>query len=151
MYGATTTHHGGCLCGAVRYRVTAEPQISCYCCCTTCQGATGAPAVAWIAVPESGFAIVAGAPGRYESSPGVVREFCAGCGTALTYRNPAYPDGRFRSEALVAVTSVTLDDPGAFPPTEVFHGNELPAWLDERSLGPHAVHHHPRRPDDRSA
>ncbi|MDA1072262.1 MAG: hypothetical protein O2825_12805 [Proteobacteria bacterium] len=38
-------HEGGCLCGAVRYRVTSAPQVSCYCCCATCQGATGAPAV----------------------------------------------------------------------------------------------------------
>ena len=48
-------HEGGCLGGAVRYRVTSAPQVSCYCCCATCQGATGAPAVSWIAVEDAGF------------------------------------------------------------------------------------------------
>lgn len=146
-----TAHQGGCLCGAVRYRVTAEPQVACYCCCATCQGATGAPAVSWIAVEEAGFEIVAESPVAYESSPGVTRSFCGRCGTALTYRNPGYPDDRFQTASLVAIASITLDDPEAFPPTEVFHGDELPSWLSPHRLCPGGRHHHTGTGDDDTA
>ncbi len=142
-----TAHDGGCLCGAVRYRVTAQPQVSCYCCCATCQGASGAPAVSWIAVEESGFTITAGTPVTYESSPSVARTFCGRCGTALTYTNPTYPDDRFQRSSLIAVASITLDDPEAFPPTEVFHGDELPSWLSPHNLSPGGRHHHTGEPE----
>ena len=36
-----TTHEGGCLCGAVRYRVEGEPPRSSVCSCTCCQRRTG--------------------------------------------------------------------------------------------------------------
>ncbi|MBT6205489.1 MAG: GFA family protein [Alphaproteobacteria bacterium] len=136
-------HKGGCLCGDIRYQVSSDPLVQCYCCCETCQGASGAPAVSWIAVRESGFEITAGKPVAYGSSPDVIREFCGHCGTALTYRNHGYPDDRFR-EALVAVTSVSLDNIEAFPPTELFHDNELPDWLPAEQLCPGAKRHHPK-------
>ncbi len=136
-------HEGGCLCGDVRYRVSGIPQVRCDCCCATCRGATGAPAVAWIAVAEADFALLAGSPVDYESSPGVLRTFCGRCGTALTYRNGGYPDDRFQRDALVAVASATLDDIEAFPPDELFHDNELPSWLPAERLCPGATRHHP--------
>lgn len=34
-------HEGGCLCGAVRYRVEGEPARSSVCSCTCCQRRTG--------------------------------------------------------------------------------------------------------------
>ena len=36
-----TIHEGGCLCGAVRYRVEGEPALSSVCNCTSCQRRTG--------------------------------------------------------------------------------------------------------------
>lgn len=41
------THDGGCLCGRVRFRVTAEALDSGYCHCRMCQRNSGAPTVAW--------------------------------------------------------------------------------------------------------
>ena len=35
------THEGGCLCGAVRYRVLGEPARASVCSCTACQRRTG--------------------------------------------------------------------------------------------------------------
>ncbi len=136
---------GGCLCGDLRYQISEEPAVQCYCCCETCQGATGAPAVSWIALPETGFRFIRGNPTTYESSPDVIREFCGRCGTAVTYRNAGYPDGRFQSDDLIAITSSSLDDIEAFPPREVFHGDELPSWIDPEKLCPGARHHHGRR------
>jgi len=137
-------HEGGCLCGAVRYRITAEPVVQCYCCCETCRGATGAPTVSWIAVPERGFEVTQGAMTRYESSANVWREFCPTCGTAISYRNGGYPDDRFEADDLVAVTSSSLDDIEAFPPNELFHDDELPDWLPADQLCPGAKRHHPK-------
>ena len=37
------TIEGGCLCGAIRYRVTAEPQGRTLCHCESCRRAAGAP------------------------------------------------------------------------------------------------------------
>lgn len=47
----TQVHEGGCLCGAVRYRITGEPKSVGYCHCRMCQRAAGAPVVAWATVP----------------------------------------------------------------------------------------------------
>jgi hypothetical protein len=138
----TQHHDGGCLCGDVRYRVTAQPVIQCYCCCATCRGASGAAAVPWIAVPETGYTITKGEPVTFQSSDTVIRQFCGRCGTALNYRNTDYPDNRFQADALVAVASATLDDIEAFPPNEVFHGDELPSWIKPEDLCPGAKHHH---------
>ena len=35
------THEGGCLCGAVRYRVSNVPMVTAACHCTFCQRRTG--------------------------------------------------------------------------------------------------------------
>ena len=39
---------GGCLCGGVRYRISAEPHHASYCHCRMCQRSAGAPVVAWL-------------------------------------------------------------------------------------------------------
>jgi hypothetical protein len=107
---------GGCLCGAVRYRIDAAPLEASICHCVTCRRAAGAQSVAWATVPSAGFAWTAGAPARHASSPGVIRSHCAVCGTSLAYQ--ATPES-------VDVTIASLDDPEAVPPTE-----EL--WLSHR-------------------
>src|SRR6266702_3898762 len=100
---------GGCLCGAVRYRATGKPIAQSLCHCRTCRLASGAPSVAWVVFPSSGFAIIAGEPATFHSSPGVVRTFCATCGTPLTYQ-------RTSETQTIDVTTVTLDAPDDFPP-----------------------------------
>ena len=40
-------HTGGCLCGAIRYRITGAPVEALYCHCRMCRRAHGAPVVAW--------------------------------------------------------------------------------------------------------
>ena len=59
---------GGCLCGAVRYRVEGPPLHAGYCHCRMCQRAAGAPVVAWGAWPADRFAWLQGKPGRFASS-----------------------------------------------------------------------------------
>ena len=55
----------------------------------------------------AGFSFVTGEPGRFASSPGVTRSFCARCGTSLTLYSEAFP-----GEIYVSICS--LDDPEAW-------------------------------------
>jgi hypothetical protein len=115
-------HEGGCLCGAVRYRVAGDAVVTAWCHCTICRRSAGAPAVAWAMFPIDGFAYTAGKPGVYESTPGVSRTFCAACGTPLACTGPNLP-------GLVDLTTASLDDPAAFAPkVHIFESRRIP-WV----------------------
>lgn len=111
-------HEGGCVCTAIRYRITELPAYSVVCHCASCRRANGAMAVAWITVARSEFRFVAGFPQPYQSSPGVVRRFCSTCGTSLTYENAGNADS-------IDITTATLDQPEAFPPRQE-------VWLEHK-------------------
>lgn len=100
---------GGCLCGAVRYRITKPPLRASFCHCRICQRAGGAPVVSWVITPADGFGIVAGEPAAFRSSPEGTRQFCGSCGTQLTFRHTASPGE-------IDVTGASLDDPDAYAP-----------------------------------
>jgi len=116
------THEGGCLCGAVRYRVAGPLGDAVYCHCALCRRANAAPAVPWITVPPARFALTAGAPASYRSSDHGTRAFCAACGTQLTFRTTQRPDD-------VDVTLCSLDRPqDATPAYHIWSESRLP-WL----------------------
>ena len=85
---------GRCACGAVWLELTPPTLFASYCHCATCRRVHAAPFVAWTAVPVDAFRITAGSSDvtEYVSSPGVVRAFCARCGTSLFYLGDASPD-----------------------------------------------------------
>ena len=90
------SHAGGCLCGAVRYRVTGPSVWKALCYCESCTRAAGAPALAWAGFEKSRFEVLEGGLAIHESSPGVLRGFCARCGTTLTYqKDPEVLKGEF--------------------------------------------------------
>lgn len=113
--------NGGCLCGAVRYRVTGPARATSLCHCDSCRRATGGPSLAWAIFDEDKVEIVAGELAIYASSPGVERGFCARCGTSLTYRRANRP-------GLFDVTTASLDDPEAFPPVKEIWTEERLSW-----------------------
>jgi hypothetical protein len=112
---------GGCLCGAVRYRLTGTPLSSVICHCASCRRASGAPSVAWITVDRRQCEILRGELTTYESSAGVVRGFCGRCGTPLTYETAARP-------ASIDFTTLSLDAVDRFPPTEEVWLMHRVAW-----------------------
>jgi hypothetical protein len=114
---------GGCLCGAVRYRISAEPRDAGYCHCRMCQRSTGAPVVSWLTVASQGFAWTLGAPAVYRSSPKAERLFCAVCGTQLVFREPAVPD-------YLDVTVASLDDPAPIRPDHHIWTASRISWFD---------------------
>jgi len=124
---------GGCLCGAVRYRVDGESLARALCHCRTCRLASGAPSVAWVVFRSSDFAFIAAQPTIFHSSPGVVRTFCGKCGTPLTYQRTANPD-------TIDVTTVSLSRPDDFAPTKEIWIEHKLAW---ESLNT-ALEHYPR-------
>ena len=124
---------GGCLCGAVRYRVSAGAvRESGYCHCRTCRRQSGAPVVAFFAVDPSRVSRLAGAPARYRASDHASREFCANCGTYLIFRedDPA---------ATVSVNPATLDDPALIPPFyHIYHASRIDWFETADALPRHA-------------
>lgn len=94
---------GGCLCGAVRYRVHAPlaPVVLCHCSrCRRWHGHVGA----WTSAPRAAVEI-RGEPtlAWFESSPGVRRGFCTGCGSSLFWWRTAGPS--------LDIAAGTLDEP----------------------------------------
>lgn len=116
------TLYGGCLCGALRYRVSGAPTNRCYCHCTSCRRASGAPFVAWATFARSAFQLAQGTLSTVRSSDKVARGFCAACGTSLTYAH----DER---SAEIDVTLATLDDASAVAPEyHIWVWDKLP-WV----------------------
>jgi hypothetical protein len=111
-------HQGGCLCSAIRFRISGTPLFSSLCHCATCRRASAAPTVAWLTVERAHFQMLSGSPHLYRSSQGVVRRFCRSCGSQLTYENTAHPN-------TIDITTLSLDNPNAFAPT-------LEVWLEHR-------------------
>ncbi|MCZ6722258.1 MAG: GFA family protein [Proteobacteria bacterium] len=117
-----TVRTGGCMCGAVRYRVVGEPLWVNYCHCADCRRSSAAPVSVFAGVREDQFTVEQGEATHYASSPGVVRSFCATCGTPLTYQSSKFP-----GEVHVLIGS--FDEPRNFTPTgHVLTAEQLP-WL----------------------
>jgi hypothetical protein len=117
-----TPLEGGCLCGALRYRIEPGEADSALCHCRMCQHASGAPAVAWFTLPGARFTYIGGTPRQYRSSSRALREFCGNCGSPVLFR----PDGDPR----VDVAAATLDDPVAVPPAYHIWRMSRLSWFD---------------------
>ncbi len=119
---ADTIHEGGCLCGAVRYRVRGAPLWIAHCHCESCRRASGGAFVTWAGYTQETYEVIEGAPVRFNSSPGVTRGFCGTCGSPMTFESTRWP-----GEVHVGVGS--LDQPGDFPPTAHVYAAERLTWL----------------------
>jgi hypothetical protein len=114
---------GGCFCGAVRYRIRAEPDHAGYCHCRMCQRANGAPVVAWLTVASAAFVWTKGEPAAFRSSAKAERLFCRACGTQLVFREFARPEQ-------LDVTLASLDAPEAVRPGHHIWTSSRITWFD---------------------
>ena len=122
---------GGCLCGALRYRVEGAALEAGYCHCTMCQRSTGATALAWVSFPTEAFAYIEGEPTIYPSSSWGQREFCGRCGAQICFR------GTEADAKTVEINVGGLDDPSAFPPDHhIFWADRIP-WFETADDFPH--------------
>ncbi|RYX90105.1 MAG: GFA family protein [Comamonadaceae bacterium] len=124
---------GGCLCGALRYRVTGQPLSHSVCFCRQCRLSHAAGSVAWFAVSPDQFQLVQGELSTYRSSPGVYRRFCPVCGSAIVFADENSPGE-------VEITTATLDDPDALMPTREVWLSQRVAWAESAP----GLRHHPR-------
>ena len=117
---------GGCLCGAVRYQISAPAIDVVYCHCRMCQRFTGGQIVAGAFFPIEAFRFTQGDLKYYKSSPIAERGFCADCGSSMIYRTLVKA---LRAD-LYWVLLGSLDNPENFVPTMHFGIESQMPWLD---------------------
>ena len=79
---------GGCVCGGVRYEVTAELVEAVYCHCSRCQRRTGTAASVSARTAPGSFRVTSGEElvRCWQPEPGLPKCFCSVCGGALWSR-----------------------------------------------------------------
>ena len=87
--------NGSCLCGAIRYTVSAPVNELRACHCTHCQKSSGTGGSVNAVVPTEAFKITQGTPKRYDASADsgrtLHRYFCGECGSPLYSQRPTNP------------------------------------------------------------
>ncbi len=117
------TFEGGCLCGLIRYRATAQPLRGVICHCDMCRKHSGAPALAFVHFPTESFAWLESKPSWYRSSPFAERAFCPSCGSTLGMREEVLGDR-------VQVCIGSLDEPGRVQIQDHVWTSSRVSWFD---------------------
>ncbi len=139
-----TVQEGGCLCGAVRFRVVGDPIVAGVCYCRDCQYVAGGAGACGMMYPADAVTVTKGETRAFvskaESGAEVSREFCPACGVHLFSHNSAQP--QFNS-----VKIGVMDDPSWFrsqgsiwtSSAQPWHrpAADLPRW--EKEPGPQAL------------
>jgi hypothetical protein len=116
---------GGCLCGAVRYVVDAEPIRQILCHCVDCQKHTGTAFLSGIAFPTNGVEVTGKLskftmPGGQSGQP-MHRWFCSSCGSPIML-------GRDDTDRRL-ICAGTLDDKSQFKPETSLFCEQAPEWV----------------------
>jgi hypothetical protein len=129
-------HHGGCLCGQVRYTVSGEAVLSVVCHCRSCQRFTGSAFGAAIGFPGASVSDLHTYEDTGASGRPVHRRFCSKCGSGVVSEVDTMP-------GLAILLAGTLDDPAAFESTmEVCCSSAQPwgpCWRQAASVCPDAT------------
>ncbi len=129
---------GGCLCGAVRYRVSGPlgPVVLCH--CGQCRKAQGSAFAANAPVSTHDFMLLRGADSltAYASSPGKWRSFCRHCGAPIHSRRDSAP-------GVLRLRLGSLDDSPATaaalqPAAHIHVASKAPWWPITDDLPQHA-------------
>ncbi|MBA3446180.1 MAG: GFA family protein [Pseudaminobacter sp.] len=104
-----SNHTGGCRCGAMRFKTSAEPHHVSYCHCGDCRRTSGAPVTAFVGFMTDEVAFTGDAPKTFGNGP-VTRSFCGTCGSPL-----AYVDERLAGRIYIMLGA--MDTPADFKPT----------------------------------
>ncbi|HEY2807542.1 MAG TPA: GFA family protein [Steroidobacteraceae bacterium] len=115
---------GGCLCGAVRYRIAAAPVATRACWCRACQY-VGAGSGTVNAIFPTAALTIEGALAEYaspaDSGHRMRRRFCPRCGTSMFANSEARPQ-------FTGVRLGTLDDPNRINPEATIWTSAAPQW-----------------------
>lgn len=120
----TEGFNGGCLCGAVRYRVDGPPALVAHCYCEDCRRSSGTSHCTH-AMTSAAALEITGIPKFHERTTDsgnlVSRGFCGVCGSAVYSTNSAMP-----GMAFVRVSS--MDEPDHATPTMTVYASRAPSW-----------------------
>ncbi len=123
---------GGCLCGAIRYRVSAPIAELRACHCLDCQKTSGAGGSVNAVVQRKDFIIVQGKPKQYAckaaSGRTLLRHFCGDCGSPIYSQRESTPER-------IVVRAGGLDDSSAMKITaNIWTRTARPwSWIDPAS------------------
>ena len=121
---------GGCLCGALRYKISEAPTAVYTCHCTDCQQLTSSAFSLAITVRDGAFRLTKGEPRLLQkiadSGRVVTRWVCAECGCWLT-SSPQL--GERSGETIRRVRGGTLDDTSWLKPTAHFWTRSKQPWV----------------------
>jgi hypothetical protein len=121
---------GGCLCGAVRYTVSAAPIVTRTCWCRVCQYLGAGSGTVNACFPTAAISIegdLTDFQSVADSGNKMHRRFCRVCGTQLFSEAEARPH-------LIFVRAGTLDDPEVARPAATIWTDRAPTWacMDDR-------------------
>lgn len=137
---AWTDRSGGCLCGAVRYRVTGTPLALLACHCTDCQVRSGGAFTLSLPVIETDFEQLRGEP-QLVITKHEDREkhsfFCTACHTRLWHRTSVL-------DGVVTVKAGTLDKRDDLVPVAHMWLRSRQPWLPV----PESALHYQQQPDN---
>ncbi|HXN68742.1 MAG TPA: GFA family protein [Bradyrhizobium sp.] len=112
---------GGCQCGAIRFALSAPPKKISICHCRMCQKASGAPFASFADIENADFAWTRGTPAAFRSSTIAMRDFCAACGTPLSFRRLDGPS--------IEIMTGAFDRPDRVVPTRQFGTESRLGWV----------------------
>jgi hypothetical protein len=107
---------GGCLCGKVRYEITAPLVVAAYCHCTRCQRRTGSAAEASARIAPGSLRVLSGQEliKAWRPPAGFADLFCSNCGGPLWCQSLTDPE-------VISVRLGTIDgDPGIRPTARAY-------------------------------
>ena len=113
---------GGCQCGRIRFEAQGKPIWVAHCHCADCRRATAAALATYAGFDKGQVRFTAEEPASYQSSPGVTRRFCPGCGTPISFESERWPKE-------IHLFVCTFDDPERFEPRAHVYTSEQLSWL----------------------
>lgn len=117
---------GGCVCGVLRYSVTAAPLMIYNCHCKNCQRTSGSAFNVSITIVESGFSFTTGEPARIEwtSAAGSTRRgwLCGACGSRIV-------QGQSPPNGVLSLRAGTLDDTSWVQPVGDIWTRSAQPWV----------------------
>ena len=142
----TVRAEGGCLCGAVRFKVAGAPIRMAQCHCLDCQRASGTGHMS-NAIFRVADVTLTGKTASFASSSDsgnvLTRHFCPTCGGRVFLYNKARPD-------MIVMAVGAFDDSSWFEPEVVLYTKSRPHWdLTTDAVPTFEAMPPPRKPDAR--
>ncbi len=120
----TEIYEGGCMCGAVRFKISGELKNPMLCHCKTCQKQSGSAVSTIIGVAATDIEVegeVKTFVSETERGGTIDRQFCPACGSPLFSLSPNLPD-------MVFVKVGTFDDTDWYRPQLNIWTGSAQAW-----------------------